>query len=1015
MHGLEFVSAGMDTAKALPSSYNYWLVGFSYFVAWIGSFAGLSVTSAATQALSRRSKNTWLIVGSLTMGCAIWSMHFVGMLAFNLPVPMHHNFLITAFSIIPAILASAVALFVLTGRDCTRTHILVGGVLLGAGIGMMHYIGMAASEGAFSLRYEPYTFALSIVVAVVLAILSLSTNFIESRVGSYGGLTKMFIAAPLMGAAITGMHYMGMQAAYFFEAPGMAVYGNTISHTNMTILVISTTIILSILAVISTTINKMFIDLRRSILVAEEAAQAKSEFLARMSHEIRTPMNAIIGMARLALKTDLTPKQTDYIQKIRSASNDLLNIINDILDFSKIESGRMVLESIEFSIEEMLSSVSNVTSLRAVEKGLELIFEIDPRAPRTIVGDPVRLTQVLTNLATNAVKFTDSGEILISVGVVDIGNEQIRVEFSVKDTGIGLSAHQQAKLFQPFTQADGTITRKYGGTGLGLVICRQLCELMGGEIGVESILGKGSTFRLTIPFDRDRKLQKPRRLSQDLCQLKILVIDDNEATLEILTEMLTSFGMSPMGVNNGRDGIRLLEQAANADTPFDIVLTDWRMPEMDGVETIKNIRSSKRIKKQPALLLATAYGRDELSYIIDELGLDGYLNKPIAPSVLYDSIVSIVGSDADKPSAETLLSERSYGESAVCNDIAGGKILLVEDNLFNRQIAMESLKEMHLEVDIAVDGAESLFKLEENDYDAVLMDIQMPVMDGLTATREIRKRWPTRVLPVIAMTAHAMTGDKDKSIAAGMNQHITKPFDEGELTEALIHWITWKKKATANAGNQLIRKSDKSKKAGEQINLNAGVDFEVFRERCKGRDAQIKKLLSSFIDSFDPDKHGVNDLLAAEDFQAAKILVHSLKSSAEYLGASLLSFLANQLDVKLTNGSVQLGDPEVRVFDAELRNVINESREIWNKLDAHYSCESGREINREKADEILLQLVPLLENDDFSSEDKADELLQYLGDKTKDPVVGSFITAIDDAEYELALGKVDSVKAVLSC
>lgn len=1018
---LNFISAGIELTDALSSSYNFYLIACSYLIAWIGCYASTSVAISVVNSTTREVRLAWVAVGALAVGCAIWSMHFIGMFAFELAVPMHHNLVITLVSIIPAILASIVVILVLASENnLDKKKILLGGVFFGAGIGTMHYIGMAASEGAFILRYEPYTFALSIIVAVVLAILSFSTIFIEKRIGTRGGLTKLLVSTPLMAAAITCMHYMGMQAAYYFPRPNDEVYGNSIADSNLIILIVAVSTILSLLAVISTTINKMFIKLKNSTRVAEEAAAAKSDFLARMSHEIRTPMNAIIGMSRLAMKTGLTPKQADYIEKVQIASNELLGIIDGILDFSKIEAGKLILESTDFSLERVLNNVSSVVSIRAEEKSLELVFNLDTRIPELICGDPIRISQILTNLITNAIKFTEKGEVVISINVEEFNSERVTLAFAVRDTGIGLTEKQMSTLFEPFTQADGTVTRKYGGTGLGLAICRQICELMNGHIRVDSTLGQGSVFRFSIPFLLNQSIRKPKLLPEELHNLKVLVIDDNEASLEILTEMLSGFGLSATGINNGRSAIDALEEASRDNKPFDVVLIDWRMPGMDGVETIREIRANSFLKRTPALLMVTAYGREELEHITKGMGLDGYLNKPIGPSVLYDSIVSVSGI-ADEQAlndADSVSRMEDMPQTEVIEAISGSKILLVEDNAFNQQIAIECLEEMGLIVDIAWDGLESLSKLEENDYELVLMDIQMPEMDGLTATREVRKRWPDRKLPIIAMTAHAMTGDKEKSLAAGMNQHINKPFDIDELSEALVYWIAKNPTAEEKAQSSPEILAGESRQESESVSTvnieHSGLNIEVLRMHCKNNEQRMRKILVAFVDSFDPAKKSLHAMFDADDIQAAQVHAHSLKPSAMYLGATLLSSVASKIELALRNEDLELARVELSCFETELQKLVSQVRSTISELDAGNSKSSSNNIDKGQANQILMKLVPLLENDDYGSEQAADEFLQCLGDKAMDPVIGSFISAINDADYQLALEKIKNVRTVLA-
>jgi len=645
---------------------------------------------------------------------------------------------------------------------------------------------------------------------------------------------------------------------------------------------------------------------------AEEATRAKSDFLANMSHEIRTPMNAVIGMAHLALKTDLTPKQQDYLNKIQSSANSLLGIINDILDFSKIEAGKLDMEAVEFDLLETMDNVANVITVKAQEKeNLEVLFYLDPQVPNFLVGDSLRLNQILVNLGNNAVKFTEKGEIVISARVTERSDNKVTLQFSVQDTGIGMTAEQQNKLFQAFAQADTSTTRKYGGTGLGLTISKRLVNLMGGEIWTESEAGQGTTFNFTAEFGLGKATVKRRfEPSPDLKGLKVLVVDDNATSREILQDILESFTFDVYLSASGKEALEEIERA-DRDKPFELVIMDWKMPGMDGIEASRRIKSHPELRKIPPIVLVTAYGREEVMRQADDIGLEGFLLKPVNSSVLFDAIMQALGKDIkDVLRAGRKKDQSNEGLSA----ISGARVLLVEDNEINQQVAQEILQGAGLIVTVVNNGQAGVDAAKENQYDVILMDIQMPVMDGHAATRKIRE-WEGEMrnegkdpIPIIAMTAHAMAGDEQKSLDAGMNGHVTKPIDPAQLFATLQKWIKpADKPIEAPHAQAAIQhpEPDQTEPSEEALPESLpGFDLKAGLVRLMGNKRLYRKLLLDFGTKYIAAAGEIRAALDAKDFGQVHSLVHNLKGLAGNLEAKDLQTASVEME-KLVKGQTE--------------------------------------------------------------------------------------------------------------
>ena len=526
-------------------------------------------------------------------------------------------------------------------------------------------------------------------------------------------------------------------------------------------------------------------DIEDARQLAEEATRMKSQFLANMSHEIRTPMNAIIGLSTLVLKTELNPRQRDFIQKSQGAAQHLMGIINDILDFSKVEAGKLDIDYADFQLEGLLETVSNLVGEKSRAKGLELVFEIMPDVPRQLLGDSLRLGQVLVNFAGNAVKFTEHGEIVISVQIDRYERDQVLLRFSVQDTGIGMSAAQTGKLFQSFQQGDASTTRRYGGTGLGLVISKKLAALMGGEVGVQSRPGEGSTFWFTALLGVGAAPPPDVAATRDLRGRAVLVADDNDVARTVIMGMLQNMTFDVAGVSSGQGAVAAVQRAAAVGKPYEIVYLDWHMPEMDGVEAARRIQLL-RLEHPPQIVIVTAAGREEVLRAIEPIGLCHVLAKPVCPSALFNSTISVLGSRyAPQPGGAD---EAAEGRTVMAR-LQGARVLLVEDNDINQIVASEMLTDAGLVVDVAADGSIAVDMVQAQPYDVVLMDMQMPVMGGVEATIEIRKLGRFSTLPIVAMTASAMAQDRQRCLEAGMNDFVSKPIETDELWRVLLRWM----------------------------------------------------------------------------------------------------------------------------------------------------------------------------------------------------------------------------------
>ena len=744
---------------------------------------------------------------------------------------------------------------------------------------------------------------------------------------------------------------------------------------------------------------------------AEDANRAKSMFLANMSHEIRTPMNAILGFCHLFQRTSLDPRQRDYITKINGAGVSLLRLINDILDFSKNEAGKLDLETRMFDLRASLGSQIHLVADSAASKNVTIECIVDDALPGELVGDELRFNQVLLNLLSNAVKFTDAGKITVVANLIDRSEDQARIEVSVRDSGIGMTPEQQTSLFSAFTQADSSTTRKFGGTGLGLAISKQIVELMGGKIRVESEPEVGSTFRFTVNMALSNGSENILLAPADpLRKLRVLVADDNAAARQIIEEIFRYWAMPVDLVASGAEAISAMETAVLSGKPYDLLLLDWKMPGLDGMDTIRAMRANPRLPKLPVTLMVTAYGNDEFMAEFGKADVSAFLSKPVEPRALLDTISGLF----PNPSAsEDEGTAASGGVPMVSPALRGLRVLLVEDNDINREIAAELLSDAGLLIDIAENGRIACDRVAEcgAEYAAILMDVQMPEMDGIEATGVIRRQWTADVLPIIAMTAHAYEEERQRCFAAGMNDHVAKPVDPQTLVRTLDRWLKADRPAIVSIGP----KDGPAPCAAPDLPAQLPpFGIEAALVRVNGKAALLRKLIVNFGDNYGDAGPALTRLLTSGDLVEARRFAHTLKGVSGSL--ELLEVQAVAADIERRIAANDLDEVDGRIADlaAAIEPAAEAARSLTTGGNGSRAASEAIVTDPEKMTAASALLREQIQRRSLKARSSFDALAAIMGLPPETVVNHPIRQALDSLDYDRALALLDAERELAS-